>query len=278
MDVMEAMELFLEAAVPRVFEFCKLVIFALVLWIVGKKLIKGALRLAERGMERAKLEVSVAQFLVSVFKVLLYAVLLVSIAGTVGIQTTSLITVLGSVGLTVGLALQGSLSNFAGGVLILILKPFRVGDYIVANGQEGSVVAIDIFYTNLLTIDNRSVVLPNGALANGTIINVTREPIRRVDLVAPVAYTSDIRRVKKILFELASNLEFSFEDEEHPIQVFVDEFADSAIKVGFRFWVKTEDYWTAKWEAGERMKEVFDANGISIPFNQLDVWIKNQEK
>lgn len=278
MDVMEAMELFLEAAVPRVFEFCKLVIFALVLWIVGKKLIKGALRLAERGMERAKLEVSVAQFLVSVFKVLLYAVLLVSIAGTVGIQTTSLITVLGSVGLTVGLALQGSLSNFAGGVLILILKPFRVGDYIVANGQEGSVVAIDIFYTNLLTIDNRSVVLPNGALANGTIINVTKEPIRRVDLVAPVAYTSDIRRVKKILFELASNLEFSFEDEEHPIQVFVDEFADSAIKVGFRFWVKTEDYWTAKWEAGERMKEVFDANGISIPFNQLDVWIKNQEK
>lgn len=278
MDVMETMELFLEAAVPRVFEFCKLVIFSLVLWIVGKKLIKGALRLAERGMERAKLEVSVAQFLVSVFKVLLYVVLLVSIAGTVGIQTTSLITVLGSVGLTVGLALQGSLSNFAGGVLILILKPFRVGDYIVANGQEGSVVAIDIFYTNLLTIDNRSVVLPNGALANGTIINVTKEPVRRVDLVAPVAYTSDIRRVKKILFELASNLELSFEDEEHPIQVFVDEFANSAIKVGFRFWVKTEDYWTAKWEAGERMKEMFDANGISIPFNQLDVWIKNQEK
>lgn len=278
MDVMETMELFLEAAVPRVFEFCKLVIFALVIWIVGKKLIKGALMLAERGMERAKLEVSVAQFLVSVFKVLLYAVLLVSIAGTVGIQTTSLITVLGSVGLTVGLALQGSLSNFAGGVLILILKPFRVGDYIVANGQEGSVVAIDIFYTNLLTIDNRSVVLPNGALANGTIINVTKEPVRRVDLVAPVAYASDIQRVKKLLFELASNLEFSFEDEEHPIQVFVDEFANSAIKVGFRFWVKTEDYWTAKWEAGERMKEMFDANGISIPFNQLDVWIKNQEK
>lgn len=273
---MDTMEVFLSAALPRVFEFCKMVILALIIWFVGKKLIQIGLKLSKKAMERAKFEASVISFLMSVIKILLYAVLLVCITGTVGIETTSLITVLGSVGLTVGLALQGSLSNFAGGVLILVLKPFRVGDYIVANGQEGTVVGIDIFYTKLLTVDNRAVVIPNGALANGCITNVSQEATRRVDLIASVAYESDIQLVKRLLFELASNLEYSFEDEEHPVQVYVNQYASSSIDLGLRFWVKSEDYWTAKWEACEKIKEVFDANGISIPFNQLDVMLKNK--
>lgn len=273
---MDSMEVFLSAAWPRVFEFCKLVLLALIIWIVGKKLIGIALKLIHKAMEHAKLDASVISFLMSLIRIVLYSVLLVSIAGTVGIQTTSVITVLGSVGLTVGLALQGSLSNFAGGVLILVLKPFRIGDYIVAQGQEGVVTGIDIFYTKLLTVDNRAVVLPNGALANGSIVNVTHEPIRRVDLFASVAYDSDIKLVKKLLFELASTLELSFEDADHPVQVFVNEYASSSINIGLRFWVKAEDYWTAKWDACERIKEVFDANGISIPFNQLDVMLKNK--
>lgn len=273
---MEGIEIFLTAAWPKILEFCKLLILALVIWFIGKKLIKAVLALTKKAMEKSKLDASVASFLLSIEKVALYVVLVVTIAGTVGIQTTSVITVLGSVGLTVGLAVQGSLSNFAGGVLILILKPFRVGDYICAMGQEGSVVGIDIFYTKLLTVDNRAVVLPNGALANGCIVNVTKEPTRRVDLFASVSYESDVKLVKKLLHELASELTYSFEDEAHPVQVFVNEYGESAIQLGLRFWVKAEDYWTAKWDACEKMKEVFDANGISIPYNQLDVMIKNK--
>ena len=212
----------------------------------------------------------------SVLRIVLYGVLIVILAGTVGIETGSIVALLGSAGLAIGLALQGSLSNFAGGVLILILKPFRIGDYIVANGMEGTVTGIDIFYTKLLTVDNRMVVLPNGALSNSNLINVSHEPIRRVDLVASVDYASDIKKVKAILFDIGSNLEYSFEDEGHPIQVYVDTYGDSAINVGLRFWVNAEVYWDAKWAASEQIKEKFDQAGISIPFKQLDVMIKNK--
>ncbi len=272
----EVLESFWAAAWPKVFEIGKLIIVAFLIWFIGKKLIGIALKLVKGVMERGKIDEGVQSFLMSMVRILLYGVLVVILAGTVGIQTGSIIALLGSAGLAVGLALQGSLSNFAGGVLILILKPFRIGDYIVANGLEGTVTGIDIFYTKLLTTDNRMVVLPNGALSNSNLINVTHEEIRRVDLMASVDYSSDIKKVKALLFDIGSNLEYSFEDEAHPIQVYVDTYGDSAVNVGLRFWVKAEDYWTAKWEATERIKEVFDESGISIPFNQLDVMIKNK--
>ena len=202
---------------------------------------------------------------------------LFSIGKNFGLDTASVAAVLASGGVALGLALQGSLSNFAGGVLILILKPFRIGDYIIANGMEGTVIGIDIFYTKLRTGDNRVVVLPNGTLSNSDLINASQEPIRRVDLVASVDYESDIRMVKSLLFEIATDLSYSLKgDEEHPIQVYVDSFGDSAINVGLRFWVNAGDYWAAKWEANEQIKDVFDKAGISIPFNQLDVMIKNK--
>lgn len=268
------LELFWSAAWPKMLDLGKLLIAAVLIWIIGKKIIKFALKIVKRALERGKVDDGVQSFLMSMFRIVLHGVLIVILAGTVGIETGSIIALLGSAGLAIGLALQGSLSNFAGGVLILILKPFKIGDYIVANGMEGVVTGIDIFYTKLHTTDNRAVVLPNGSLSNSNITNVTKESIRRVDLIASVAYDSDIKLVKRLLFELASGVEYLVEDEAHPVQVYVDAYGESAINFGLRFWTKTENYWLAKWEATEKMKEIFDQNQISIPYNQLDVMIK----
>ena len=273
---MDALEAFWTAAWPKVFEIGKVIIVALLIWFIGKKLIGLALKITKRAMEKGKVDDGVQSFLMSLVRILLYGVLFVVLVGTVGINTASIITLLGSAGVAIGLALQGSLSNFAGGVLILILKPFKIGDYIVAKGLEGTVTGIDIFYTKLLTTDNRLVVLPNGSLSNSDLVNVSHEATRRVDLVASVDYGSDIKKVKAILFDIGSNLEYSFEDEGHPVQVYVNSYEASSIDLGLRFWVKAEDYWTAKWAATEQIKEKFDAAGISIPFNQLDVMIKNK--
>ena len=273
---MDVLESFWAAAWPKLFEFGKVIVIALLIWFIGKKLINLAIKLLKGVLEKGKLEAGVQGFLLSMARILLYGILIVILAGTVGIETGSLVALLGSAGLAVGLALQGSLSNFAGGVLILVLKPFRIGDYIVANGMEGTVTGIDIFYTKLRTGDNRVVVLPNGNLSNSDLINVSQEATRRVDLMASVDYDSDIKQVKQILFDIGSNLEYSFEDEGHPVVVYVDTYGDSAINVGLRFWVNAGDYWAAKWKATEQIKEKFDAAGISIPFNQLDVMIKNK--
>ena len=270
------LESFLEAAWPKAFAIVKIIVVALLIWIIGKKVIKLVLKITKRALEKGKVDDGVQSFLMSLIRILLYGVLLVVLVSTIGINTTSIITLLGSAGVAIGLALQGSLSNFAGGVLILILKPFKIGDYIVAKGLEGTVVGIDIFYTKLLTVDNRLVVLPNGSLSNSDLVNVSHEETRRVDLVASVDYGSDIKKVKAILFDIGSNLEYSFEDETHPVQVYVNSYEASSIDLGLRFWVKADDYWTAKWEATEQIKEKFDAAGISIPFNQLDVMIKNK--
>lgn len=272
----EVLETFWAAAWPKIFGIGKIIIVALLIWFIGKKVISLTLKITKRALEKGKVDDGVQSFLMSLLRIVLYGVLIVILAGTVGIETGSIVALLGSAGLAIGLALQGSLSNFAGGVLILILKPFRIGDYIVANGMEGVVTGIDIFYTKLKTGDNRVVVLPNGALSNSNLINVTHEEIRRVDLTASVDYASDIKKVKAILFDIANDLEYSFEDEEHPIVVYVDTYGDSAINVGLRFWVKAEVYWDAKWAATEQIKEKFDAADISIPFNQLDVMIKNK--
>ena len=273
---MDALEAFWAAAWPKLFELGKVIIVALLIWYIGKKVIKLALKLTKGVLERSKVDEGVQSFLMSLIRIVLYAILIVILIGTIGIETTSIAAVFASAGVTIGLALQGSLSNFAGGVLILILKPFKIGDYIVAKGLEGTVIGIDIFYTKLLTTDNRLVVMPNGSLSNSDLVNVSHEATRRVDLVASVDYGSDIKKVKAILFDIGSNLEYSFEDEGHPIQVYVDTYGDSAINVGLRFWVNAGDYWTAKWTANEQIKEKFDAAGISIPFNQLDVMIKNK--
>ena len=187
------LESFLAAAWPKAFEIVKIIVVALLIWFIGKKVIALILKVTKHALEKGNVEDSVESFLMSLVRIVLYGVLIVILAGTVGIETGSIIALLGSAGLAIGLALQGSLSNFAGGVLILILKPFKVGDQIAVNGMEGTVTGIDIFYTKLRTGDNRVVVLPNGTLSNSDLINSSQESIRRVDMVASVDYASDIK-------------------------------------------------------------------------------------
>jgi len=252
------------------------ILIALVIYWLGNKLIKFVLNITGKAMEKANLDAGVQSFLKSAIKIVLFVVLVFGIVSYLGIATTGIAALFASAGVTVGLALQGSLSNLAGGVLILVLKPFKVGEYIIACGEEGTVTSIEILCTKLLTTDNKVVIIPNGALANGNITNYSREEFRRVDLVFGVAYDSDLKLVKNLLQQVGERHELTLKDEEHPVTVFINEFGASSIDFGFRVWCNNADYWTVKWAMMEQVKEAFDANNIEIPFNQLDVHMQNQ--
>lgn len=254
--------------------FAVKVILAAVVLIIGIKIINKLIELLKKGLEKGKADAGVVSFLCSILKYALYFVLAMIILSQFGVTASSVVAVLGSVGVTIGLALQGSLANLAGGVLILLLKPFVIGDYIIekATGQEGTVEAITICYTRLLTTDNKRIMIPNGMLSNTSIINVSTMDKRRVDVTVGVAYDSDIAKVKEVLASIIENDEARLADE--PTVVFVDSLADSSINMGVRLWVATGDYWTTKWRVTENIKLEFDKNGISIPFPQLDVQIK----
>lgn len=269
--LIEAIESFL----PKVLQFAINVIVALLILFVGKIIIKCILRFVDRCLKRANVEISVQKFLNSLVKAVLYVVLGVIICGQVGIETTSFIAVLGSAGLTLGLALQGSLSNFAGGVLILILKPFKVGDYIHDGscGKEGTVRKIDLFYTYLDTTDNKKLIIPNGNLANTHIVNSSANDKRRVDFELGISYDSDIDVAKSVINETINKEELVLKEDE--IFIFIKELAASQVTVGVRVWSLNKDYWTVYFNLNEAFKKAFDAAGIEIPFNQLSVHIED---
>lgn len=264
----------IESALPGILGFLMDILWALIVLIVGIKLIGYVVKFLKKALQKGNVELGVATFLCSLAKYALYFVLALIILSNFGVTASSVIAVLGSAGLTVGLALQGSLSNFAGGVLILLLKPFVVGDYIVETGtnQEGTVEAITIFYTRLLTPDNKRIMIPNGVLSNSSIVNASAMDKRRIDIVVGVAYDSDVAKVKAVLTDIVMGDEARLADED--TSIFVDALADSSINMGVRLWVKSENYWSAKWRITENIKYAFDENGISIPFPQLDVQIK----
>ena len=230
----------LEKIYPKLIDFGGKLLMAIIVYIIGSKVIKFAMKLSDKMMEKSKLDKGVQGFLKSVLKFLLYFVLLVVICGQVGIDTASVITLLGTAGLAFSLALQGSLSNFAGGILILVLKPFTVGDFINAQGFEGTVEKIDIFYTTLLTLDNKAVVLPNGTLSNGSIINVTREPMRRLDVKVPIDYSNDIKKATDVLTKVLEKEELRV--KEKPVEVIVVEFGDDAIILEIHSWFLKENF------------------------------------
>ena len=215
------------------------------------------------------------QFVDQVFKVFLWIVVIIIILGLFGFTASSLAAAVASLGVTAGLALQGSLSNFAGGVLILMLHPFRVGDYIIEdnNKNEGTVIEISIFYTKLRTIDNKIIVVPNGTLANNSLTNATKSDRRQMDLVIPIGYDADIKKAKEILHDLV--MAEARRLPEADTNVFVKELNGSSVDLGVRFWVPTEEYWQVRWDMLENIKLTFDAEGISIPFTQMDVHLKN---
>ena len=269
------LEQYVNDSLPKLLDFTIDVILAVVVFAIGTKVIKWIVKVVKSSMERANVEQGVLTFIGSLLKYVLYFVLVLVILSQFGVTASSVIAVLGSAGLTIGLALQGSLSNFAGGVLILLLKPFVVGDYIIENADkmEGTVAEITIFYTKLLTVDNKAIMIPNGTLSNSSIVNVTAMKKRRLDLLFGVAYDSDIQKVKEILDRVAiGDVAIIKED---PTNVFVSELKDSYVEVGARGWVKTEDYWTAKWRITENVKLEFDKAGISIPFPQMEITMKN---
>lgn len=265
---------YLEDFIPDVLNFAVQILLAVLLYLAGKRIIAFIRRFLRRSLERRDVDIEVRQFLDSVSKYCLYFVLWLMILTLFGITTASVIAVLGSAGLTLGLALQGSLENFAGGVLILLLRPFHVDDYIISNetGHEGVVKEISTFYTRLLTADNQTVMIPNGRLAGGAIVNVTGQQTRRVDILVGIAYNADLKKAKQLLQELAEKETRRL--EEQPVNIFVSSLADSSVELGCRFWVKSEDYWQTKWDMLEAVKLTFDEHGIEIPFPQVDVHMK----
>ena len=268
---------YLEDVTPVLVDFAVRVLFALIIYVIGKKLIKWIRKILKRALERSAVDEGVCQFLDSAAKIFLYVVLAMAVINQLGVATTSMVAVLGSVGLAVGLALQGSLANFAGGVLILWFKPFKVGDYIIedTHKNEGTVTEIQIFYTRLLTVDNRTVVIPNGTLANSSLTDVTHQDKRRVDLYVGISYEADIQTAKGILSKIIETEPARLAEEE--TVVFVDSLEDSSVRLGLRFWVATHDYWNARWRVTEQIKTKFDENQIEIPYNQLTVSLKNNE-
>ena len=250
------------------------IVVAVIFMVVCFKLVKLLLRILRKSFERSKLDPSVAGFFISAVKIVLNVLIVLTAASIVGFQITSFITILGTAGVTLGLALQGSLSNLAGGLLILILKPFRVGDYIVVNNThcEGTVVSIDIFYTRLITFDNKSVVIPNGNISNTSLVNVTEHDMRRVDIPFSVAYDSDMEKVKRVTIETIKDVDGYLPDEQ--ILFYIDEFADSGINMYVKFYATIEKFFDAKWDAMWKLKKAFDENDIEIPFNQMDVHMK----
>lgn len=265
---------YVQDSIPGLITFGLKVLAALVAFFIGRLVIRWIRKIVRRSFERSGADKGVEQFVDSLLKYGLYALLVFSLISSLGFDTTSVAAVLASGGVAIGLALQGSLSNFAGGVLILLLKPFVVGDYIIedTNGKEGTVKEIQIFYTKLSTIDNKTIVIPNGMLTNNSITNATAKDERQLDLRVGISYDADIRQAKSVIENLLIKDECIIKNEQ--INVFVHELADSAVVLGIRAWVKNEEYWTTRWRLLEEIKLLLDENGIEIPYPQMTVHVQ----
>lgn len=265
-------EKFLQELPERAFHLGLRVVLAALAFLIGVQLIRLVRHVLKKALGRGRVDDSAVSFIDSFVKFGLYFILILTIASGLGVDAASIIALLGSASVAIGLAVQGSLSNFAGGVLLLILKPFAPGDYIKdGSGNEGTVDSIDVFYTHLVTPDHKSIVLPNGALVNGTIINFTKCPTRRLDISVGISYKDDIKRAKEILTGLLMADPAVLKDEE--VLVFVDTLGDSSVILNLRCWTRQSDYWVAKWRLTEETKYALDGAGISIPYPQIDVHV-----
>lgn len=258
-----------ERYVPVACDYLLRIALVFVIFFVGRKLIKKIVSLCDQALKRHGMEVTVRRFFCNVINALGYICMLGILLQTVGLTATSLTALVASAGVAVGLALQGSLSNFAGGVLILLMKPFVIGDYIVQGNTEGTVKEIGLVYTELITADNRLIVIPNGTLIDSSIVNVTATGKRRLELSVGIGYKSDLKKAKEVLIRLGEN--DPARDPENPVNVFVSELAESSVKLGLQVWVSSSEYWNAKWRLTENIKLAFDEEGIEIPFKQVEI-------
>ena len=269
------MEPYIQSMMVQLMYYGPKVLLAAAVLYIGLKLIDKVTSLLRRLFEKKNIDETLRPFLSNLIGWALKVLLLVSVASMVGVETTSFVAVIGAAGLAVGLALQGSLANFAGGVLILIFRPFSKGDYIVAQGDEGIVERIDVFATVINRLDNQRVILPNGPLAGGMIRNATGESTRRVDLSIGISYSDDIRKACQTLTQMCSNHPKVLKDPA-PF-VGVTDYGDSSINLTVRPWCKTQDYWDVFFDLNEQMKYTLDEAGFSIPFPQRDVHLYNEK-
>lgn len=251
----------------------KIVICALI-YVIGKKLIAKLVRVVRAMLDKSHVSPGAATFVVSMLKIILYLTLILGIAMQFGLKESSVAALVASGGVAIGLALQGGLSNLAGGFLILLFQPFQIGDYILTQGQEGTVQKIEILYTTLHTIDNRKVIVPNGNLANNVIVNVTAADRRKLEITVGISYEDSIQTAKAVLQRLLTEHPLVLHDQE--TQVFVAELGESSVVLGVRCWVKTDQYFPVLWQLNEQIKEAFDEAGIHIPYPQMDVHMKQE--
>jgi small conductance mechanosensitive channel len=258
-----------DTAIELVMRYGPRLLLAVIVLLIGLWVIARVVALMGRGMDRAGTEPTLARFLRSLVSIGLKALLFISVASMIGVETTSFIAILGAAGLAVGLALQGTLANFAGGVLVLMFRPFKVGDYIEAQGVAGTVHSIQIFNTVINTPDNKRIIVPNGAISNGIITNYSTEPTRRVDLVFGIGYGDDIAKAKQVITDVLA-AEDRLLAEPAPLIV-VGNLGANSVDLTVRVWVNSADYWGVNFALTEQVKLAFDAAGISIPFPQRDV-------
>ncbi len=251
----------------------KLLIGFIVLLIVFK-IINALSKKIKRRLEKKQVDRTISEVTYSVLRKGLKVLALILFLGYVGIDTAAIGSIIGAVGVAIGLAIQGSLSNFAGGLVILVMRPFKLGDYIAAQDVEGTVEEIKTFYTTLVTPDNKVVMLPNGTLANNTIINLTRKDIRRVDNSFQIAYQEDIAKAKEIMLEICNQQSLILKDPEVAVRLF---YQESGIELSLRTWVKTDDYWDVYYYLNEAVKLAFDKHHIQLSYHRLSVSIENSK-
>ena len=271
-ESLTAIQKFIKTASPVVLNALWHIALALVIFFVGRWLIEKFLSRVALLDNKTKIDPGVAKFVRSLVRVALWALLIYFIADFLGVPTASFVALLGSIGVTVGLALQGSLSNFAGGLILMFLHPFKTGDYIkTASDIEGTVVEIGLFFTTLRMADNKIITIPNGNLSAGNIINYNVLPVRRLSTTVGIAYEADTARAIELLTALIKSRKPLVNPEK--ALVYVKELEDSSVVLGLHYWVKTDDYWDEAWSINQAIKDVLDQNGIAIPFNQLDVHV-----
>jgi small conductance mechanosensitive channel len=266
---MEQFKIYWDMAAAMIMQYAPKALLAIIVLLIGLRIIKLMTRAMDRAMERTQTDLSLRRFLTSLIGVLLRIMLIISVASMIGIATTSFVAIMGAAGLAVGLALQGSLANFAGGVLVLFFKPFKVGDFIETQGHMGTVHSIQILNTVLKTPDNKTIIIPNGQVAGGSLTNFSTEPQRRVDMVFGIGYNDDIVKAKQVLKTLIDKDERIIKDPEP--MVVVSELGDSSVNFTVRVWANSADYWGVYFDMHENVKLTFDKEGISIPFPQRDV-------
>ena len=276
-EMLNNMNVYVEQLKEMAISYGPKVIGAILVLLIGFKIAKIASNQVRKGLSKGKFDDSLVPFLSSLIATLLKVLVVISAMGMLGIEMTSFIAIMGAAGLAIGMALSGTLQNFAGGVMILVFKPFKAGDFIEAEGQMGIIKEIQIFNTIMTTVDNKRIIIPNGGLSNSTMTNYSAEPFRRVDFTFGIGYGDDIDKAKKVIFDEIAKFPQILNDPAEPF-IGLSELGDSSVNFAVRVWVKGADYWDVFFGMNENIKKAFDANSISIPFPQTDVHIYNESK